>query len=60
MGTSVWGLGLLQEENIIPEIIKIAEEIEVFSIRGYVPVLHRYLTDHTSQPIIRAHSTDQK
>ena len=28
---------MLKEENIIPEIIKMAEECGVFSIRGYVP-----------------------
>ena len=36
MGTSVWGINLLQEQNIIPEIIKLAEECGVFSIRGYL------------------------
>lgn len=34
MGTSVWGLNLLIDEGIIPDIIKIAEESPVFSLRG--------------------------
>ncbi|PIK56268.1 putative rapamycin-insensitive companion of mTOR [Apostichopus japonicus] len=34
MGSSPLGLKLLEKMNIIPEIIRLAEECEVFSIRG--------------------------
>ncbi len=34
IGSSVWGLSMLVEENIVPIIIKIAEECGVFSVRG--------------------------
>ena len=34
LGSSVWGLALLIEENIVPDIIKLAEECGVFSVRG--------------------------
>ena len=34
IGSSVWGLSILIEENIVPGIIKLAEECGVFSIRG--------------------------
>ncbi|XP_041475993.1 rapamycin-insensitive companion of mTOR-like isoform X2 [Lytechinus variegatus] len=33
-GSTTWGLKLLQQEGIIPDIIRLAEECEVFSIRG--------------------------
>ncbi|KTG33649.1 hypothetical protein cypCar_00001480 [Cyprinus carpio] len=36
IGTSNWGLNLLQEENVIPDIIALAHDCEVLSIRGYV------------------------
>lgn len=32
---SSWGAGWLQEEKIVPEIIRRAEEATVYSIRGY-------------------------
>ncbi|KAI2651398.1 Rapamycin-insensitive companion of mTOR [Labeo rohita] len=34
IGTSNWGLNLLQEENIIPDIVSLAHDCEVLSIRG--------------------------
>uniref|UniRef100_A0A8C2B5U9 RPTOR independent companion of MTOR, complex 2b n=1 Tax=Cyprinus carpio TaxID=7962 RepID=A0A8C2B5U9_CYPCA len=34
IGTSNWGLNLLQEENVIPDIIALAHDCEVLSIRG--------------------------
>ncbi|XP_026090678.1 rapamycin-insensitive companion of mTOR-like isoform X3 [Carassius auratus] len=34
IGTSNWGLNLLQEENIIPDIVALAHDCEVLSIRG--------------------------
>ncbi|KAI5096452.1 rapamycin-insensitive companion of mTOR isoform X2, partial [Silurus meridionalis] len=34
IGTSNWGLNLLQEENVIPNIVALAHHCEVLSIRG--------------------------
>uniref|UniRef100_A0AAR2KBP4 RPTOR independent companion of MTOR, complex 2 a n=1 Tax=Pygocentrus nattereri TaxID=42514 RepID=A0AAR2KBP4_PYGNA len=34
IGSSNWGVNLLQEENIIPDIITLAQSCEVLSIRG--------------------------
>nr|XP_006000410.1 PREDICTED: rapamycin-insensitive companion of mTOR [Latimeria chalumnae] len=34
IGSSNWGLNLLQEENVIPDIIILAQQCEVLSIRG--------------------------
>ncbi|XP_061180915.1 rapamycin-insensitive companion of mTOR-like [Saccostrea echinata] len=34
IGTSTWGVNWLEEERLLPEIIKLAEECGVFSIRG--------------------------
>ncbi|MGH0170487.1 UNVERIFIED_CONTAM: hypothetical protein FKN15_059063 [Acipenser sinensis] len=34
IGSSNWGLNLLQEENVIPNIIALAQHCEVLSIRG--------------------------
>ncbi|XP_064626915.1 rapamycin-insensitive companion of mTOR-like isoform X2 [Lineus longissimus] len=34
IGSSQWGIALLEEENIVPEMIKLCEESGVFSIRG--------------------------
>ncbi|XP_051967388.1 rapamycin-insensitive companion of mTOR [Xyrauchen texanus] len=34
IGSSNWGLNLLQEENVIPDIISLAQHCEVLSIRG--------------------------
>ncbi|KAM4707550.1 rapamycin-insensitive companion of mTOR [Discoglossus pictus] len=34
IGSSNWGLNLLQEENVIPDIIALAQLCEVLSIRG--------------------------
>ncbi|XP_071953101.1 rapamycin-insensitive companion of mTOR-like isoform X2 [Antedon mediterranea] len=34
IGSSNWGLKLLEREEIIPDIIRLAEECEVFSVRG--------------------------
>ncbi|XP_041757371.1 rapamycin-insensitive companion of mTOR isoform X1 [Coregonus clupeaformis] len=34
IGSSNWGLNLLQEENIIPDILALAQHCEVLSIRG--------------------------
>ncbi|XP_072527960.1 rapamycin-insensitive companion of mTOR isoform X2 [Salminus brasiliensis] len=34
IGSSNWGVNLLQEENIIPDIIALAQHCEVLSIRG--------------------------
>lgn len=34
IGTSNWGLNLLQEENVIPDIVAMAHHCEVLSIRG--------------------------
>ncbi|KAK3523886.1 hypothetical protein QTP70_015715 [Hemibagrus guttatus] len=34
IGTSNWGLNLLQEENVIPDIVALAHHCEVLSIRG--------------------------
>ncbi|KAL7838990.1 hypothetical protein SRHO_G00256480 [Serrasalmus rhombeus] len=36
IGSSNWGVNLLQEENIIPDIITLAQSCEVLSIRGSV------------------------
>lgn len=36
IGTSNWGLNLLQEENVIPDIVAMAHHCEVLSIRGCV------------------------
>ncbi|XP_071486718.1 rapamycin-insensitive companion of mTOR-like [Diadema antillarum] len=33
-GSTTWGLRLLQQEGIIPDMLRLAEECEVFSIRG--------------------------
>ncbi|XP_008334750.1 rapamycin-insensitive companion of mTOR isoform X2 [Cynoglossus semilaevis] len=34
IGSSNWGLNLLQEENVIPDIITLAQHCEVLSVRG--------------------------
>ncbi|XP_054906650.1 rapamycin-insensitive companion of mTOR-like isoform X2 [Poeciliopsis prolifica] len=34
IGSSNWGLNLLQEENIIPDILALAQHCEVLSVRG--------------------------
>ncbi|KAL4617283.1 rapamycin-insensitive companion of mTOR-like isoform X2 [Arapaima gigas] len=34
IGSSTWGLNLLQEENVIPDILALAQQCEVLSIRG--------------------------
>uniref|UniRef100_A0A670JQ39 RPTOR independent companion of MTOR complex 2 n=1 Tax=Podarcis muralis TaxID=64176 RepID=A0A670JQ39_PODMU len=34
IGSSNWGLNLLQEENVIPDILALAQHCEVLSIRG--------------------------
>ncbi|KAI7796171.1 putative rapamycin-insensitive companion of mTOR [Triplophysa rosa] len=34
IGTSNWGLNLLQEENVVPDIVALAHDCEVLSIRG--------------------------
>ncbi|XP_052412366.1 rapamycin-insensitive companion of mTOR isoform X1 [Carassius gibelio] len=34
IGSSNWGLNLLQEENVIPDVIALAQHCEVLSIRG--------------------------
>ncbi|XP_074062888.1 rapamycin-insensitive companion of mTOR isoform X2 [Macrotis lagotis] len=34
IGSSNWGLNLLQEENVIPDIMTLAQHCEVLSIRG--------------------------
>ncbi|XP_069483265.1 rapamycin-insensitive companion of mTOR isoform X2 [Ambystoma mexicanum] len=34
IGSSNWGINLLQEENVIPDIIALAQHCEVLSIRG--------------------------
>ena len=34
--TSKWGARYLKQSNLLPDIIKLAEESAVFSIRGYV------------------------
>ncbi|XP_066509823.1 rapamycin-insensitive companion of mTOR-like isoform X1 [Hoplias malabaricus] len=34
IGSSTWGVNLLQEENIIPDVINLAQNCEVLSIRG--------------------------
>ncbi|KAL2100031.1 hypothetical protein ACEWY4_004425 [Coilia grayii] len=34
IGSSNWGLNLLQEENVIPDIVALAQHCEVLSIRG--------------------------
>uniref|UniRef100_A0A8C5FLC2 Uncharacterized protein n=1 Tax=Gadus morhua TaxID=8049 RepID=A0A8C5FLC2_GADMO len=34
IGSSNWGLNLLQEENVIPDILAMAQHCEVLSIRG--------------------------
>lgn len=39
IGTSSWGLEMLQEREIIPDVIKLAEECGVFSMRGLVLLL---------------------
>ena len=39
IGRSVWGVNMLEEEVIIPEIIKLAEESAIFSVRGLVHYL---------------------
>lgn len=36
IGSSNWGLNLLQEENVIPDIMMLAQHCEVLSVRGYV------------------------
>ncbi|XP_052634779.1 rapamycin-insensitive companion of mTOR isoform X1 [Harpia harpyja] len=34
IGSSNWGLNLLQEENVIPDIMALAQQCEVLSVRG--------------------------
>ncbi|OCU02585.1 hypothetical protein XELAEV_18008346mg [Xenopus laevis] len=34
IGSSNWGLNLLQEENVIPDIVSLAQHCDVLSIRG--------------------------
>ncbi|XP_071377202.1 rapamycin-insensitive companion of mTOR-like isoform X1 [Centroberyx affinis] len=34
IGSSNWGLNLLQEENVIPDILTLAQHCEVLSVRG--------------------------
>ena len=34
IGSTNWGINLLMEEDIIPEIVRMAEECEHFAIRG--------------------------
>ncbi|XP_043966808.1 rapamycin-insensitive companion of mTOR-like isoform X1 [Gambusia affinis] len=34
IGSSNWGLNLLQEENVIPDILALAQHCEVLSVRG--------------------------
>ncbi|XP_013398176.1 rapamycin-insensitive companion of mTOR isoform X2 [Lingula anatina] len=34
IGSSAWGLQMLERENLVPELIKLAEECGVFSVRG--------------------------
>ena len=36
VGSSAYGVSLLEDENMVPELIRLAEECGVFSIRGYV------------------------
>lgn len=41
VGSSAYGVSLLEEESMVPELIRLAEECGVFSIRGYAPDLSR-------------------
>lgn len=34
IGSSNWGLNLLQEENVIPDILALAQHCDVLSVRG--------------------------
>ncbi|KAK3090902.1 hypothetical protein FSP39_015586 [Pinctada imbricata] len=34
IGTSTWGVNWLEEKDLLPEVIKLAEECGVFSVRG--------------------------
>lgn len=34
IGSTNWGINLLMEEDIIPEIVRMTEECENFAIRG--------------------------
>lgn len=38
VGSSAYGVSLLEEESMVPELIRLAEECGVFSIRGYAVV----------------------
>ena len=51
IGRCVWGIGLLHDENIIPEIIKLAEESGVFSVRGWVMVNGGFFNTYTAKPV---------
>ncbi|NXD09080.1 RICTR protein, partial [Nothocercus nigrocapillus] len=42
IGSSNWGLNLLQEENVIPDIMALAQHCEVLSVRGWVH--HQFLS----------------
>ncbi|GAB1299224.1 Rapamycin-insensitive companion of mTOR [Apodemus speciosus] len=59
IGSSNWGLNLLQEENVIPDILKLAKQCEVLSIRGTcVYVLGLIAKTKQGCDILKCHSWD--
>nr|XP_023421001.1 rapamycin-insensitive companion of mTOR [Cavia porcellus] len=59
IGSSNWGLNLLQEENVIPDILKLAKQCEVLSIRGTcVYVLGLIAKTKQGCDILKCHNWD--
>ena len=38
IGSTNWGVNLLLEEGVVPEVVALAQHCEVLSVRGYVPL----------------------
>ncbi|ELW53469.1 Rapamycin-insensitive companion of mTOR [Tupaia chinensis] len=59
IGSSNWGLNLLQEENVIPDILKLAKQCEVLSVRGTcVYVLGLIAKTKQGCDILKCHNWD--
>ncbi|KAJ7335038.1 hypothetical protein JRQ81_012979 [Phrynocephalus forsythii] len=59
IGSSNWGLNLLQEENVIPDIMALAQHCEVLSVRGTcVYVLGLIAKTKQGCDILKHHSWD--
>uniref|UniRef100_A0A4W3JTQ3 RPTOR independent companion of MTOR complex 2 n=1 Tax=Callorhinchus milii TaxID=7868 RepID=A0A4W3JTQ3_CALMI len=59
IGSSNWGLNLLQEENVVPDMIALAQQCEILSVRGTcVYVLGLLAKTKPGCDVLKQHSWD--